>query len=138
VKNGDKIGCRTRRFADVVVDIDRYCLVKGGESKKITPLAFEVLNYLIEHRERVVEKQELFEQIWKESFVSDNSLTRAIKEIRQVIGDHADAPRYIETVPKRGYRFIAEIGDAHSENVETSDTVLAERTEEPSLLEVSG
>jgi TolB-like protein/DNA-binding winged helix-turn-helix (wHTH) protein len=133
VKDGDQNGVRTRRFADVVVELDRYCLVKGGESKKITPRAFEVLNYLIEHRERVVEKQELFEQIWKESFVGDNSLTRAIKEIRQVIGDSADAPRYIETVPKRGYRFIAEIGDAPGENVEAPKIVLEERTEEPSF-----
>jgi DNA-binding winged helix-turn-helix (wHTH) protein len=84
VKTSRESGDRSRRFADVVVELDRYCLVKGGESKKITPRAFEVLNYLIEHRERVVEKQELFEQIWKESFVSDNALTRAIREIRQV------------------------------------------------------
>ncbi|HUQ33490.1 MAG TPA: winged helix-turn-helix domain-containing protein, partial [Pyrinomonadaceae bacterium] len=49
----------------------------------------------------------LFEAVWKESFVTDNALTRMVKEIRQVIGDAADAPRYIETVPKRGYRFIA-------------------------------
>jgi DNA-binding winged helix-turn-helix (wHTH) protein/TolB-like protein len=133
VKNGDQNGGRTHRFADIVVELDRYNLVKGGESKKITPRAFEVLNYLIEHRERVVEKQELFEQIWGESFVSDNALTRAIREIRQVIGDDADAPRYIETVPKRGYRFIAEISDAPSENVVPLDIVLAERTEEPSI-----
>jgi DNA-binding winged helix-turn-helix (wHTH) protein/TolB-like protein len=133
VKNSGPIGVRTHRFADVVVELDRYCLVKGGESKKITPRAFEVLNYLIEHRERVVEKQELFEQIWRESVVSDNSLTRAIKEIRQVIGDNADAPRYIETVPKRGYRFIAEVSDASSENVGRPDNVLAKRPEEPSF-----
>jgi len=110
VKDGDQNGVRTRRFADVVVELDRYCLVKGGESKKITPRAFEVLNYLIEHRERVVEKQELFEQIWKESFVGDNSLTRAIKEIRQVIGDSADAARGLEAdlaVPGMG-RDLAE------------------------------
>jgi DNA-binding winged helix-turn-helix (wHTH) protein/TolB-like protein len=132
MKNGDQIVARTHRFADVVVELDRYSLVKGGESRKITPRAFEVLIYLIEHRERVVEKQELFEQIWKESFVSDNALSRAIKEIRQVIGDNADAPHYIETVPKRGYRFIAEISDAPSENIETPHTLLAEGTEGPS------
>lgn len=132
MKNGDEIGLRTYRFADVVVEFDRYCLVKAGESKKITPRAFEVLNYLIEHRERVVDKQELFEQVWKDSFVSDNALSRAIKEIRQVIGDNADAPSYIETVPKRGYRFIAEISDAPSKNAGTPDTILVEGREEPS------
>jgi DNA-binding winged helix-turn-helix (wHTH) protein len=55
----------------------------------------------------VVSKQELFDEVWKESFVTDNALTRMVKEIRQVLGDDADAPRYIETIPKRGYRFIA-------------------------------
>src|SRR5207249_8494069 len=60
-------------------------------------------------RERVVEKQELFEKIWKETFVTDNTLMRAVKEIRRELGDDAGAPRYIETVHKRGYRFIAEV-----------------------------
>src|SRR5690349_19069113 len=97
------------RFADVVVSRDCFRVTKEGEARKITPRAFEVLVYLIESRERVVEKQELFEQVWKGTFVSDNALTRMIKEIRHVIGDDADAPRYIQTVPKRGYRFIGEL-----------------------------
>ncbi|HSK70817.1 MAG TPA: winged helix-turn-helix domain-containing protein, partial [Pyrinomonadaceae bacterium] len=65
---------------------------------------------------RIVEKQELFEQIWRENFVSDNALTRVIREIRQVIGDDAAAPRYIETVPKHGYRFIAEVEKLEKES----------------------
>jgi DNA-binding winged helix-turn-helix (wHTH) protein/TolB-like protein/Flp pilus assembly protein TadD len=97
------------RFDDVVVDFDRFRIEKNGLPRKITPRAFDVLVYLVEHRDRIVEKQELFEQVWKESFVTDNALTRTIKEIRQVIGDDADAPRYIETFPKRGYRFIASV-----------------------------
>jgi DNA-binding winged helix-turn-helix (wHTH) protein/TolB-like protein/Tfp pilus assembly protein PilF len=137
VKTSRESGDRSRRFADVVVELDRYCLVKGGESKRITPRAFEVLNYLIEHRERVVEKQELFEQIWKESFVSDNALTRAIREIRQVIGDDADAPRYIETIPKRGYRFIAEISDIPGENGGLPDTLPEERREYPPIYPIA-
>jgi TolB-like protein/Tfp pilus assembly protein PilF len=68
-----------------------------------------VLVFLLERPGRLVSKQELFEAVWKESFVSDNALTRMIKEIRRVIGDDADAPRHIETVPKRGYRFISDI-----------------------------
>jgi DNA-binding winged helix-turn-helix (wHTH) protein/TolB-like protein/Flp pilus assembly protein TadD len=131
VKNGHEIGVRAHRFADVVVEPDRYCVVKAGVSKKLTPRAFEVLSYLIENRERVVDKQELFEQIWKDSLVSDNALTRAIKEIRQVIGDNADAPSFIETVPKRGYRFIAELSNSPSENTGAQDTELVEGGEEP-------
>ena len=97
------------RFDDVIVDCDRLRIEKDGQPHKITPRAFDVLVYLVQHHGRVVEKKELFDEVWKEKFVTDNALTRTIKEIRQVIGDDADAPRYIETVPKRGYRFVAEL-----------------------------
>lgn len=96
-------------FGDVVVDCGLYSITRGGNHGRLTPRAFEVLIYLIENRDRVVEKQELFDQIWGVSFVSDNALTRMIREIRQVLGDNADAPRYIETSHRRGYRFIAEL-----------------------------
>jgi TolB-like protein/DNA-binding winged helix-turn-helix (wHTH) protein len=104
------------RFDDVVVERDNFRVLKGGESKQLTPRAFDVLIYLIERRGRVVEKQELFEAIWKEIFVTDNALMRAVKEIRRELGDDANAPRYVETVHKRGYRFIAEV----AENTETN------------------
>ncbi|HVG38201.1 MAG TPA: winged helix-turn-helix domain-containing protein [Pyrinomonadaceae bacterium] len=98
---------RAYKFDDVVVDCRDFRVLKKDEPRRITPRAFEVLVFLLAHHGRVVSKQELFDQVWKESFVTDNALTRMIKEIRQVIGDAADAPRYIETVPKRGYRFMA-------------------------------
>jgi len=97
------------RFADVAIDAADFRVRQAGEIRKITPRAFEVLLYLVEHRGRTVEKQEIFEQIWRDQFVSDNALTRIVKEIRRVLGDEASAPRFIETVPKRGYRFIAEV-----------------------------
>ena len=96
-------------FDDVVVDCEKFRIQKGDQIRTLSPRSFDLLVYLIEHRNRVVEKQELFEHIWKESFVTDNALTRAVKDIRRAIGDDADAPRYVETVPKRGYRFIAEV-----------------------------
>jgi TolB-like protein/DNA-binding winged helix-turn-helix (wHTH) protein/Flp pilus assembly protein TadD len=96
-------------FDDVKVDCANLRVQKGGSPRKITPRAFQVLVYLLEHHGRIVEKQELFDEVWKERFVTDNALSRIIKEIRQVIGDDADEPRYIETIPKRGYRFIAEV-----------------------------
>ena len=99
-------------FDDVVIDRDNFRVRKGDQLKALTPRAFDVLLYLIEQRGRVVEKQELFEQIWKETFVTDNALMRAVKEIRRELGDDAGAPRYVETVHKRGYRFIAELKDA--------------------------
>src|SRR2546421_7983201 len=96
-------------FDDVTVDRNNFCVQKGGEARMLEPRAFDLLVYLLERRGRVVEKQELIEQVWKEAFVTDNALTRAVKEVRRAIGDDASAPRYIETLPKRGYRFIAEV-----------------------------
>ncbi len=112
-------------FDDVVIERDKFRLRKGEQQKSLTPRAFDLLLYLIEHRGRVVEKQELFERIWQGTFVTDNALTREIKEIRRVLGDDAAAPRYIETVHKRGYRFIADLravtGAQHTVPVERHD-----------------
>jgi TolB-like protein/DNA-binding winged helix-turn-helix (wHTH) protein/Flp pilus assembly protein TadD len=104
-------------FDDVKVDCANLRVQKGGSPRKITPRAFQVLVYLLEHHGRIVGKQELFDEVWKERFVTDNALSRIIKEIRQVIGDDADEPRYIETIPKRGYRFIAEVTDVEAETL---------------------
>jgi len=96
-------------FDDVMVDLENFRILKDDEPRPLEPRAFNLLVYLIENRGRVVEKQELFDQIWKDSFVTDNALPRAIKEIRRAIGDDAASPRHIETIPKRGYRFVAEL-----------------------------
>ena len=117
------------RFDDVEVDCDRRRVEKDGQQCKLTPRAFDVLVYLIEHSGRVVGKQELFDNVWKEQFVTDNALTRIIKEIRQVIGDDADAPRYIETVPKHGYRFIAEVGTNGPQRVREAELVASDQPE---------
>jgi Tol biopolymer transport system component/DNA-binding winged helix-turn-helix (wHTH) protein len=95
------------RFDDVVIDRESYRIWKGERLLSLQPRAFDVLLFLIEHQGRLVEKRELLEGVWGESFVTDNSLTRSIKEIRRALGDSAEEPRYIETIPKRGYRFIA-------------------------------
>ena len=97
------------RSKDVVIDCRDFTVLKNGQRQSLTPRAFDVLRYLVEHRDRVVEKSEIFEQVWKEKFVTDNALTRVVAEIRQALGDSADSPQYIETVPKRGYRFIGPI-----------------------------
>lgn len=96
-------------FDDISVDLKNFRVIKNGKSVALAPRAFDVLKLLLEKRGDVAEKQEIFDSVWGDVFVGDNALTKAVKEIRQALGDDALSPRYIETVPKRGYRFIAEL-----------------------------
>jgi TolB-like protein/DNA-binding winged helix-turn-helix (wHTH) protein/Flp pilus assembly protein TadD len=120
------------RFDDVTVDGENFRVQKNGRSITLTPRAFDVLIFLIRNSKRVVEKQEIFDSVWKDIFVSDNALTKIIKEIRQAINDDANQPRYIETVPKRGYRFIADIKNG-TETKELDETRNIEKSPETIL-----
>lgn len=109
-------------FGPITVDGENFSVTKNGRAVTLTPRAFDVLFFLINHAGRVVEKQEIFDAVWKETFVSDNALTKIVKELRHALGDSAENSRYIETVPKRGYRFIAAIENAVEGGVDTGET----------------
>jgi Tol biopolymer transport system component/DNA-binding winged helix-turn-helix (wHTH) protein len=94
-------------FGDVRLDAARMVVTRAGAAVELEPKAFDVLRFLIEHRDRLVTKDELLDQVWRDTFVTPNVLTRAIAQIRRAIGDDAHESKYIETVAKRGYRFIA-------------------------------
>lgn len=75
----------------------------------LTPKVFDTLQFLVEHAGRLLEKDELMQNIWHDRFVEESNLTFNIKMLRRALQDDAQAPRFIETVPRRGYRFIAEV-----------------------------
>ena len=80
----------------------------------LTPKAFDVLRYLVEHADRVVTHDELLDAIWAETYVNPEGIRKYILEIRKVLGDQRNPPSFIETSPKRGYRFIARVTDERS------------------------
>jgi DNA-binding winged helix-turn-helix (wHTH) protein/pimeloyl-ACP methyl ester carboxylesterase len=84
-------------------------LKRDGTSVPLTPRAFDVLRYLVEHAGRLVTKQELADVVWADVFVGDAALKVCIREIRRALDDDARQPRYIETAHRRGYRFIAPV-----------------------------
>jgi Tol biopolymer transport system component/DNA-binding winged helix-turn-helix (wHTH) protein len=96
-------------FGDITVDLGRMAAARAGVSIPLEPKAFDVLVYLIEHRDRLVTKDELLEAVWTGTFVTPNVLTRAVAQIRKALGESPDDARYIETVAKRGYRFVAPV-----------------------------
>ena len=100
------------RFDDFIVDSQNFSVSKNGSAVTLTPRAFDVLTFLVKHPGQVVEKRQLFDEVWGEAFVTDNALTKIIKDLRHALNDSADHPRYIETVPKRGYRFIGNLETA--------------------------
>jgi DNA-binding winged helix-turn-helix (wHTH) protein len=87
---------------------------RGQDEVRFTPKAFAVLQYLLDHAGQVITKDELFRVVWSETVVSEAALTVCIRELRQKLGDHAKTPQYIETVHKRGYRFIGKVVSGQS------------------------
>ncbi|MEM8962090.1 MAG: winged helix-turn-helix domain-containing protein [Acidobacteriota bacterium] len=82
---------------------------EGGEGHRLEPKVMAVLVELSSHAGEVLSKQALLDTVWADTFVADGVLLRSISELRRVLGDDAKAPRFIETIPKRGYRLIAPV-----------------------------
>jgi DNA-binding winged helix-turn-helix (wHTH) protein/tetratricopeptide (TPR) repeat protein len=99
----------TLDFADCAIDIGAHDLFRSGERVSLEPQVFDVLAYLIEHRERVVPKTELLDEIWGDRFVSESALTSRIKSARRAVGDTGREQRVIRTIHGRGFRFVATV-----------------------------
>ena len=97
------------RFGDCELDDQRYELRRGGALVHLEPQVLEVLAYLARHRDRVVPKAELLDQIWGSRFVSESALTSRLKAARRAVGDSGREQRVIGTVHGRGYRFLAPV-----------------------------
>lgn len=96
-------------FGDFTVDTGLRKLACRGKSVPLPSRVFDVLVFLIEHRERPVQKEEIISAIWKKVVVTDDSLIHAISVLRRALADERRNPRFIETIPRRGYRFIGEV-----------------------------
>ena len=99
----------TYEFDDIRVDLEQMLITRSGARVDVEPKAFDVLRHLVEHRARLVTKDELLDTVWRGTFVTPNVLTRAVAQLRKALGDDAHQARYIETVSRRGYRFIAPV-----------------------------
>jgi TolB-like protein/Flp pilus assembly protein TadD len=96
-------------FADHVLDTDRRELTRGFELIAISPKAFDLLAFLIEHRERVVSKDDLVESVWGGRIISDSTVTSHINAVRKALGDTGEERRLIRTLARKGFRFVGEV-----------------------------
>src|SRR5690349_14000179 len=97
------------RFGDFIVDTDQKLLLRQDKELPLTPKLFETLLILVENGGRIVQKEQFMERLWPHTFVDEANLTSNIRQLRKSLGDNAREPQYIETVTKRGYRFIANV-----------------------------
>jgi class 3 adenylate cyclase/DNA-binding winged helix-turn-helix (wHTH) protein/tetratricopeptide (TPR) repeat protein len=96
-------------FGAYTLDTQLYELRRAGELIPLGPQVFNVLAYLVQHRQRVVPKQEVFERLWPGQFVGDDTLERCIRAARRALDDSRQAPQLIQTIRGRGYRFMASV-----------------------------
>jgi DNA-binding winged helix-turn-helix (wHTH) protein/predicted ATPase len=99
-------------FDDFRVDTGQFLLTKAGHSSPMTPTVFRILVFLLEHPGEVVTKEQLMKQVWPDSFVEEGNLNRNVSTLRKALGERPSDHRYIETIPKTGYRFIASVRKA--------------------------
>jgi DNA-binding winged helix-turn-helix (wHTH) protein len=94
-------------FGDFRVDVDARKLWRGEAAVELPSRAFDALVYLIRHRDRIVGKNEIITSIWQDVAVTDDSLVNVVSVLRRALGDDRRNARYIKTIPRRGYRFVA-------------------------------
>jgi DNA-binding winged helix-turn-helix (wHTH) protein len=99
-------------FGPFEVDLPAAELRKGEQKIALRPKCFDLLVYLVEHRGKLVSKEELLERIWSDVVVSEATISRTVATLRAALEDDPDSPQYIETVSRRGYKFVAAVQES--------------------------
>ena len=122
-------------FGDFELDAASLELRRGDQRVAVEPQVFDVLRYLIEHRDRVVSKEDLLDNVWGDRFVSESALTSRIKLARRACGDNGREQRILKTVHGRGYRLVADVATADSGSTPAmSHDIAAELSTAPAMI----
>jgi TolB-like protein/DNA-binding winged helix-turn-helix (wHTH) protein/Flp pilus assembly protein TadD len=101
------MGREMKSFESFRLDTENHCLWRENDRVRIPPRAYDILRYLVEHSERLVTSDELLEKLWPDTYVNPELVRKYILEIRKILGEQRHKIKFIETLPKRGYRFVA-------------------------------
>ena len=110
-------------FGPFRLDLEQRLLWHEGETVALAPKVFETLILLIEHRGRVIKKEEMMKSLWPDRFVEESNLTQNIFMLRKILGETTGKAQYIETIPKRGYCFIGAVKETQEEVKLTEENV---------------
>ena len=108
------------KFDPFVLDVEERVLLRNGRPVAVTPKVFDMLLLLVQNHGCVVSKQKILDTLWPDVFVEESNITFNITMLRKILGDTKREPLYIETVPRRGYRFIANVEEPLNSSVVTS------------------
>src|SRR6186713_3370296 len=97
------------KFGPFLVDGGGYRLLRDGQNIPLSPKIIDLLLFLAARPSVLVSKDDLFRALWPDVAVTDNALTQAVSELRQALGDDPSSPTFVQTVARRGYRFIAAV-----------------------------
>ena len=125
-------------FGDYVLDTQRHELHHAGAPIKLRRKVFQVLVYLLTHRDRVVPKQELLEHLWPDQFVGDETLTSCIKTLRQALGERGRTPRFLRTLHGQGYRFVGAVEEREHRPADDAPHTLPRRGGEGTTRQAEG
>jgi DNA-binding winged helix-turn-helix (wHTH) protein/TolB-like protein/tetratricopeptide (TPR) repeat protein len=104
-------------FGPFRVDVTERLLFRGNEAVQLTPKAFDLLLVFVESNGRVLTKEELMKRVWPDSFVEEANLSHNVYKLREALGEGGNGAKFIETLPRRGYRFVAKITERHEDDV---------------------
>ena len=110
-------------FGPFRLDESERVLLRGEDVVPLTPKAFEILLVLVGSSGHVLTKEQLMKRVWPDSFVEEANLSHNIYKLREALGEGRNGEKYIETLPRRGYRFVAKVTEVHNED---SDLIIAE------------
>jgi DNA-binding winged helix-turn-helix (wHTH) protein len=97
------------RIGELILDVDAHLLTRAGELLVLPPKTFELLHELVRRAPGVVRRQELMDTVWPQEIVNEEALTQRVMLLRRALGDDPQDPKYIASVPRWGYRFVAEV-----------------------------
>ena len=98
-------------FAGFQIDTEQRCLMRDGDYVSLTPKAFDTLLVLVENKGKVISKDTLLDEVWKDTFVEESTLAQNISTLRKTFAKYDEATDFIVTIPRRGYRFVADVSE---------------------------
>src|SRR5262245_19991249 len=120
-------------FGPFCLDVAERMLMRAGEAIPLQPKAFDLLHVLVQHQGHLLEKDELLKVVWPDTIVEEVNLANNISVLRKALGEGGNGQRFIETVPRRGYRFVAGVRQIERAPVEEESAIVTPVAEPLSL-----